>query len=92
MKKFEDLSQSELWSLRMEVCVNSLFVCDYENSYGFDANAVCDFFDGYYDFMWELAEEEHGEDVTHNFVMEKYDNEDTLWQWFNCYDDLSWIN
>ena len=44
MKKFEDLSQSELWSLRMEVCVNSLFVCDYENSYGFDANAVFNFY------------------------------------------------
>ena len=89
MKKFEDLSQSELWGLRMEVCVDSSFVCDYENSYGFDANAVCNFFDGYYFFMWELATEEHGKDVTHDFVMETYDNENTLWRWFNYYDDLS---
>jgi hypothetical protein len=69
-----------------------MFVCDYENSYGFDAKAVASFFDGYYDFMWELATEEHGNNVTHRFVMDTYDNENTLWEWFNCYDDLSWIN
>ena len=91
MKKFESLTKKELWKLRNEICVNSVFVHDYDNSFGYDSKAVSDFFDGYYDFMWELATEENGKHITHDFVMSNYDNEETLWEWFCCYDDLSWI-
>ena len=95
MKKnsFNDLTKNQLWKLRQEICVNSIFVSDYENSYGYDAKAVSDFFDGYYDFMWELAEEKYDlKNIDHDFVMKNFDNKDILWEWFNCSDDLSWIN
>ena len=89
-KKFEKLTKKQLWQLRQQVVVNSAFVADYRNDMGYDENSIYNFFDGYYDYMWELAEED-GAVLTHNNVMATYDNADILWSWFNCYDDLTWI-
>ncbi len=77
------LTLSEVKQLRGQIVLNSLYVSDYRNSLGVDSNEACSFFDGYVDYLQELATED-GFDVTQwnlgNFF-EKYDNEVNLENW-----------
>ena len=93
MKRFEDFTKEDLWALRNEVVVNSIFDSDYHNSFGLDTHSVCDFFDGWLDFIEELMVEDGYKDAACRFFdyFVEYDNADTLVQWYNCYDDLSWM-
>ena len=85
MKPLEDFTQDDLWQLRSEIVLNSLFVHDYENSFGIDEHSACDFFDGYCSFLWDIAEQEgHGD-------WDDYDSPEHLYQWFLCFDDFSWV-
>lgn len=58
MNTFETIKR-----LRKEIILNSLFVGDYENTFGFDAHKVCDFFDGYVEFLEEIEEDENDENL-----------------------------
>ena len=91
MKKFEKFTKRDLKKLRGEIVLNSCFTSDYENSFGISADSVAAFFDGYYDYLWELAMEDYGNDINHGKVIEKYDTIDNLVGWFNCHDDFSWV-
>ena len=87
-KPFETLTSEELWKLRQQISLNSLLVDHYKNSFGYNPSQVAEFFDGYYDYLWELAEEEAETDnLTHEEVME-FDTETNLWAWFNCHDEF----
>lgn len=91
-KKFEDLTSAELSKLRKEIVLNSLYVSDYNNSFGFDANDICSFFDGYVSYLEEIAEEDGFTEWGNILKMfEKYDTEENLYCWFLCFDDLSWV-
>ena len=85
MKQFEELTSKELWGLRTEITLNSLFIADYSSHYNFNEKDVSCFFDGYVSYLEELGEEQNINDFM------SLDNEDNLYSWFNCYDDLSWI-
>lgn len=93
MKKFEDFSKEDLWKLRCEVSVNSLYYSDYHNSFGLDTHSVCDFFDGWLDFVEELMVEDGHKDAGNKFFdyFDQYDNAETLEQWYYCFDDFSWV-
>ena len=65
-KTFEKLTSAELSKLRKEIILNSLYVSDYENSFGFDANDICCFFDGYVSYLEELAKNYVGKNVVDN--------------------------
>ena len=52
------MTKDMLWQLRMEIRLCSLYYADYRNSFGIERRAVCDFFDGYADFLEELMREE----------------------------------
>lgn len=86
-KRFDDMTKDELWKLRQEIILNSLYVYHYDNTFGFDERDISYFFDGYVDYINELLED----DVTGKMTFEELDNPDTLEQWFNCNDDLSWV-
>ena len=90
-KRFENLTSAELWALRLKVVVNSVYLADYENQYGISEVSLCNFFDGYYDFIWELAEEDHCTNIDHKFVIDNYDTEENLYNWYNCHEDFDWI-
>ena len=90
-KKFEDLTSGDLWQLRQEIVLNSLFVADYNNSFGFAADSVCTFFDGYVDYLGELAIESGYDNVPFLEMLDKYDSEDNLFTWYYCCDDYSWF-
>ena len=90
-KRFEDLTSAELWAIRSKVVVNSVYLADYENQYGISEVSLCNFFDGYYDYMWELAIEKYGRNVAEEIVRNEFDTEDNLYVWFCCYDNFDWI-
>jgi hypothetical protein len=46
--------------------------------------------EAYLEYLWELAEEEYGEQTEFAHTLNK-DNKTNLYFWFNCYDDFSWI-
>ena len=85
-KKFEDLSIEELWQLREEIVLYSIYYADYDNSFDFYPYDICYFFEGYTDYLDELQSE--GDPAIPAI---EYDSKENLWSWFNCYDDLSWV-
>lgn len=88
MKKkiFADLTKEELWKLRNEIVLYSCMIKDYDNSFDFYPNDICTFFDGYANYLDELAIDDGSE-----YPALEYDNEDNLWAWFNCCEDYSWV-
>jgi len=83
--EINEMTSEMLWKLRMEIRLNSLYVHDYGNSFGFTALSVSDFFDSYMEYLGELAEEEFGEDCTIDDVF-SLDNEENLYDWWGCYE------
>ena len=75
-----------LWDLRMEIVLNSLYVADYENSFGIPAKITCDFFMGYISYLEEL-EKENGEELDFDSFFNKYDNAENLFDWWECFDE-----
>ena len=75
--------------LRQEIKLNSLFVSDYENSFGYDPHKVCDFFDGYVEYLAELMEEEKGSvpDNVYFDVLWTYDTDENLKDWWTCFEE-----
>ena len=79
------LTKNKLWELRQEIVLNSLFVADYQNSFGYTAKSVCDFFDGYMDYLEELATEQHGSGCSLEQIF-KFDNAENLEAWYGCFE------
>lgn len=86
--EINEMTSEMLWKLRMEIGLNSSYVSDFQNSFGFTAQSVSDFFDGYMDYLDyldELAEEEYGNDYMLEDVLD-FDNEENLYDWYGCYE------
>ena len=79
---FEDIK-----NLRRQIVLNSLFISDYENSFDYDAYEVCDFFDGYMDYLGEEYEEQHGKPATDLNDVFALENEDSLLEWVMIWDE-----
>ncbi len=84
---FADMTKEDLWKLRKEICLNSLFVSDYRNNFGFTEESVCTFFDGYMEFLGEIAEERFGEKATLDNVF-TLDDAENLYEWFCCFEEF----
>ena len=97
MKKFEDFKFADLALLRNEIVLNSLYTEDYRNSFGINPSDCSEFFNGYYEYLWELAKEDFNEegkdtkDLTDAYIVEVYDNTENLSSWYYCIDDFSWV-
>ena len=87
VKDFEELDEDELWRIRRQIVLNSLYAPDYSVREGYNAIDLSCFFEGYVDYLYELMEENGANE--NEFC--KYDNKDNLFSWFCCYDDLSWV-
>jgi len=100
-KRFENFSREDLQQLRNEIVLNSLYVSDYNNSFGISANSVCDFFDSFMSFIDDLAKEDnyiYGDNYgDHKYphtiwdFFEKYDTIDNLENWYGCYEGFDWV-
>ena len=74
-----DLTKKELWALRQEIVLGSLFYNDYKNSFGINEHACCNFFDGYLEHIEMIANEEL-EDIE----LREFDNESNLYDYYCC--------
>ena len=80
--RFQDLNKDQLWELRGEIVLNSLYVSDYENSFEFDADSMANFFDGYVEHLLAIAEAEGRADRPFMDIIEEYDNPDNLLDYY----------
>ena len=84
MKK--PITEKQLIELRSQIVLGSLFIADYKNDFGINENIVCDFFEGYLNFLDEVIyEEEENQDLDFWAAVQKYDNNENLIEWFNCF-------
>lgn len=84
VKHIKDLTDRQICKLRDEIVLGSLYVRDYENSFGIDAHEVCDFFDGFLD--WAEEEYEYRFGKTPKDIGDVYDEFD------NCDDIVEYAN
>ena len=82
------LTDKALIELRKDIRLGSLYISDYNNRFGIDPNQVSDFFDGYIEYLEEMAEED-GFDFGGEYYefIEKYDNDTNLVGWYGCFAD-----
>lgn len=78
--QIKDLNQKQLMQLRKEIVLNSLFIKDYVNSFNINPKECCTFFEGYVEYLEELAEADGG--VTSVDTFKRYDNDTNLYDWW----------
>ena len=83
----ERMNKETLWKLRQEIVLGSIYYHDYDNSFGFTVNSVCDFFDGYVEHLWDRAIEEYGEECNFSDAL-KFDLDDNLEDWYESLEDF----
>lgn len=86
------MTKANLWNLRTEITLGSLYTSDYENTFRILPIIVQNFFDGYIEYLWELAEEgtakeNNKKDMDFEDLVEIYDNADNLEGWYYCSDE-----
>ena len=81
------LTDKALLELRQDIILDSVFVSDYENRFNIDPKQVCDFFDGYGDYLQVLMNED-GKDGDNNYfaLRSQYDNDTNLLAWYGCFE------
>ena len=72
-----NLTKEQLWKLRQEIVLGSLYTHDYDNSFGIDPSAVCSFFDSF-------IEDAHVDDFgrPNDRETEDYDNAEDLYDYY----------
>lgn len=80
--KFQDLNIDQLWELRKQIVLNSIFIQDYENDFEFEPESISNFFDGYIEYLYELANGEGLEDIEFSDLIDRYDNPDKLFEYY----------
>ena len=72
-----NLTKEQLWKLRQEIVLGSLYANDYNNSFGIDPSAVRNFFDS---FIEDSQVDDYGK--PNNRKTEEYDNADDLYNFY----------
>lgn len=81
------MTKTNLWNLRTEIVLGSLYTSDYENTFRILPIIVQSFFDGYIEYLWELAEENNKKaNMDFEDLIEIYDNSDNL-KWYYCFNE-----
>ena len=77
------LTNKSLLQLRKEIVLGSIYLWDYENSFNISRVQVCDFFNGFIEYIEELMSED-GKDNSH---FKEYDTDENLLAWYGCFDE-----
>ena len=72
------LTDDELWELREQITLCSLFTKDFENDFGIDAHKVQDYFDAFADTIHEAMEEDGLDDSEYFNNLSEYDTKEFL--------------
>ena len=83
------MSEENLWKLRQEIKLGSLYAADYRNSFGVDPHKVCDFFDGFLEFVGEAMHADYPDYDGADFweLLPDYDQPEWLLDWYYCFDE-----
>ena len=83
------MSEENLWKLRQEIKLGSLFISDYRNSFGIEPRKVCDFFDGFLEFVGEAMPENYPDYDDADFweLLPDYDQPEWLLDWYYCFEE-----
>ena len=83
------ITDKALLELRSDIVLNSLFISDYENRFGIEPEEVCNFFNGYIEYLEELAEEDNFDFEGDNWevFIVTYDTDTNLRGWYGCHDE-----
>lgn len=83
------LSQTDLWKLRQEIKLGSLFIADYRNSFDIDPHKVCEFFDGFLEFVEEEMQVDYSsyDDADFWELLPNYDTPEYLLDWYSCFEE-----
>lgn len=86
-KKIEDLGPRQLWFLRKDIIINSIYLNDYINRYGVTPSEVYNFFMGWLDFLEEIIKEDNPNYKDDLFwkLFPKYDTPKNLLNWWFCW-------
>lgn len=79
------LTKNQLKTLRNEICLNSLYLKDYSNSFYIKEKTVCDFFNS---FMDHIDDYYNFNNMDYYEVLKKHDNIDEIWKYYcdSCMD------
>lgn len=82
--KIKDLTKGQLWELRQEIELNSVYLRDYSNSFDIEEKECFTFFNGYIEYLLELENTDNGLNQDLSEILELYDNAENLYNWFAC--------
>lgn len=82
------MTSEQLWALRKQIRLGSLYYSDYQNTFGIDCRVVCDFFDSYLSYLEELMADDSADYKDEDFfaLLPLYDTPDNLQNWYGCYE------
>lgn len=81
-KEHKFWNKEKLWDLRQEICLGSLFLSHYENSFGIPKEICFGFFDSFIEHCFLIEEEKENGLKDFYDIFDKYDNPDNLWDYF----------
>lgn len=86
------MTKEELWNLRNQIVLNSLYVSDYRNNFGIPEREVCNFFDSFLDNAYEeMMEDGALEDIPdkdrRSYVITRYDNSEDLYEYYGLFEE-----
>ena len=84
----KDLTTTQLWDLRKEIVLNSVFLSDYDNSLGIEPQEVCNFFDSWLEDLGTQMEEQIPNYCDSMFLdyLPDFDNYECLTKYFTSLD------
>ena len=82
-----ELSKRKILKLRKEITLNSMFVRDYQNSFGLYPHEVQTYFDGYVENLWKMMPK-HWPEKEKLARYTEYDTKENLLFYHETYDRL----
>ena len=76
------LTKEQLWKLRQEITLGSIYINDYVNSFGIPAKNCCAFFDSFLEDCWYLADYEDRNIKDIEGIYAAYDDADHLFNYY----------
>lgn len=85
-----DYAKNKLWNIRKDIVLNSLYYSDYENRYGYNVYMICNFFDGFLEYVENLMFEDIPGFKDEKFFdyLAEYDTKENIWEWYCMIEDI----
>lgn len=82
-EQMKTLTPQDLKNLRNNITLNSLYINDYKNRYNINPAYLINFFDGYIEYLQELAQENNEKNIDFFDLIKNYDTPQNLIDYYN---------